>query len=325
MRTKTVFSNDELPHIWAHQSQDSGRTPNRNLYFQGDTIYSYGSHFPIARHVTHKGRRFVFFTTRDYSVTTSGHKYRVRGAIPRDVVTVYVDNVHDTPKQALDSIRKGIQKLAKGFKGLNAVQREKLGAQIMQQIRRFNELAELFGYRSRLEGKAEWRELERAHALRKETREAKRLAREQWERENPTEASRQREKRREAREAKERAELAKHHAERLFALESWRMGGSRNGYNFGGLPVATRIVDNRIETSLGASIPLAHALRVLPIVKRILERGESYQRNGHSIHLGHYVIDSISEDGTLRAGCHVISRDELTRLIGQLEECEVTA
>ena len=59
-----------------------GPQSGNNFYFDGDTIYSYGSHFPIARHVETKRGRAVLFTTRDYSVTTSGHKWTVLAALP---------------------------------------------------------------------------------------------------------------------------------------------------------------------------------------------------------------------------------------------------
>jgi hypothetical protein len=73
MRTRHVYSHDMVAHLWAHQSQDSARTANGNFFFTGDTIYSYGHHFPIARHVG----GVVLFTTRGYSVTTAGHKGHV--------------------------------------------------------------------------------------------------------------------------------------------------------------------------------------------------------------------------------------------------------
>ena len=50
-RKKHVFDTGEIPHLWAHRTQDEARNRQGNLYFTGDTIYSYGSHFPIARHV----------------------------------------------------------------------------------------------------------------------------------------------------------------------------------------------------------------------------------------------------------------------------------
>lgn len=81
---KHVFSNDEVPHIWAQQSQSSGR--GSNIFFEGETIYSYGHHFPIA---TIKGND-VFFTLRSYSVTTAKHISRTQSAIShKNIIWVY--------------------------------------------------------------------------------------------------------------------------------------------------------------------------------------------------------------------------------------------
>ena len=66
-RQKHVFDTGEIPHLWAHRTQDDARNRQGNLYFTGDTIYSYGSHFPIARHVVNEaGERAVLFTTATY-------------------------------------------------------------------------------------------------------------------------------------------------------------------------------------------------------------------------------------------------------------------
>ena len=64
---KTIFNNNELAHIWAGQKQDTGRNAIGTFYFKGTTIYSYGSHFPIA---TIDGEN-VLFTMRKYSNTTA--------------------------------------------------------------------------------------------------------------------------------------------------------------------------------------------------------------------------------------------------------------
>lgn len=69
---KTVFSNSELAHEWAYQSQNNGRTTNHSFYFEGRTIYSYGGHFPIAS-FDPNNNNVVFFTTRSYSNTTAKH------------------------------------------------------------------------------------------------------------------------------------------------------------------------------------------------------------------------------------------------------------
>jgi hypothetical protein len=93
-RKKRVFDSGEIPHLWAHRTQEEARNRQGNLYFTGDTIYSYGSHFPIARHVTNDaGERAVLLTTGTYSVTTSGHCSAVRSAIPPGIPVFHVPNV----------------------------------------------------------------------------------------------------------------------------------------------------------------------------------------------------------------------------------------
>ena len=68
---KKVFSKPEdVAHLWANRHQDEARTSGGNFYFNGDIIYSYGSHFPIAR-IMEDGT--VMFTLRTYSNTTAKH------------------------------------------------------------------------------------------------------------------------------------------------------------------------------------------------------------------------------------------------------------
>lgn len=74
---KQVFNSSEIPHIWANQTQNKARNSQGNFYFEGKTIFSYGSHFPIATVEGHD----VFLTLDTYSVTTTGHISDVRRAI----------------------------------------------------------------------------------------------------------------------------------------------------------------------------------------------------------------------------------------------------
>lgn len=65
-----------VAHNWANgvNSQYKKDTVAGSLYYEGDTIYSYGRHFPIA--VIHKDKKrgnVTFFTTRSYSNTTVKH------------------------------------------------------------------------------------------------------------------------------------------------------------------------------------------------------------------------------------------------------------
>ena len=92
-----VYPNHEIPHLWAHQTQDEARHSTGSFYFEGPTIYSYGSHFPIARHVTNeRGDRAVLFTTAHHSVTTSGHCSAVARAIPPNVPVFRVPHLRNS-------------------------------------------------------------------------------------------------------------------------------------------------------------------------------------------------------------------------------------
>lgn len=76
---KYKVSRDEVFRLWARQSQESaGEKGNRERsYFRGNTCYSYGSHFPIAKHV---GDNNVLFTLQTNSVTTADHISHARSA-----------------------------------------------------------------------------------------------------------------------------------------------------------------------------------------------------------------------------------------------------
>lgn len=90
---KTVFDNRQCAHVWAAQTQASGRSHNGNLYFEHERIYSYRKTWPLAAFTsrTHEGKRVVLLNTESVSVTTSGHLSDVRGALDGlDVYTVAV-------------------------------------------------------------------------------------------------------------------------------------------------------------------------------------------------------------------------------------------
>lgn len=71
---RNVLTTSELCHKWANMEQESGRTSTGSLFFNGSTIYSYGDHFAIAKHIVNEqGQRAVLFTERRYSNTTAKH------------------------------------------------------------------------------------------------------------------------------------------------------------------------------------------------------------------------------------------------------------
>lgn len=70
---KTVFTNSQIAHVWANQTQNEGKTANRTIFFDESGIYSYGYHFCIAKHMENEKGKFILFTNRGYSNTTAKH------------------------------------------------------------------------------------------------------------------------------------------------------------------------------------------------------------------------------------------------------------
>lgn len=80
-----------------------------------------------------------------------------------------------------------------------------------------------------------------------------------------------------------------------------------------------------LETSRGAEVPADHARRVWPVLRRLYRTGGTYVRNGHTIHIGHFALDSVDADGTMRAGCHTFTRAEIERCAALLDLPPVAA
>lgn len=74
------MNNSKLAHNWANKIKDSGK--GSNMFFEGDTIYSYGYHFPISKFITIDENTFIAFNDNNYSNSTAKHKNHVRRAIP---------------------------------------------------------------------------------------------------------------------------------------------------------------------------------------------------------------------------------------------------
>jgi len=109
-----------------------------------------------------------------------------------------------------------------------------------------------------------------------------------------------------------RAERIKAQAE---ALENWRKGDDiRNHFEI----TALRIKDDVIETSRGAKIPLEHAVKFWGLIKTWHEKGTSYVKDNHSIHLGNYCVNRFEND-VLTVGCHQIPYSEIQNIANQLQ------
>ena len=104
---KTVFNNPELTHIWANQTQSHGK--GSSMFFENDSIYSYGYHFKIAQFVINKhGEKCIFLNDRSYSNTTNKHQSLVWRAIPSEYQFYRVKEFFNDPNFATIPHRENI-------------------------------------------------------------------------------------------------------------------------------------------------------------------------------------------------------------------------
>lgn len=83
------MNNKQVALNWAarvYNGQDASRARTPHMFYDGDTIYSYGYHFPIACY--HAAQRITLLNARTYSVTTSTHQSLVRRATEGKRVSV---------------------------------------------------------------------------------------------------------------------------------------------------------------------------------------------------------------------------------------------
>jgi hypothetical protein len=278
---KTVFTDiSEVAHLWASQAQTNARNSG-NFYFNGLTIYSYGSHFPIAQ-IWDKDNHIVFFTAHSYSNTTAKHKGCVKYAINhKKVFTVPAVDLnykwdqnekHEKNKNYyLNTIEELIKKQKKARKYNYMPEIESL-------LNEFKEYIDLFKLSSKLL-KAEKELL---------TIDVNTL----FEGCNFTEL----------REKKEKQKTAKQIAENKKWLFNW--SGLKLKYKANKVYLRYNSVTDEIETTKSAKVPAREA----KILYDRIQAGKDIK----GFKIGYYTVISIN--GVLKIGCHEIERDEINRI-----------
>lgn len=312
-RVKTVYPTSEIPHLWFHglgNGQTSARNAAGNLYFEGPyeeaRIFSYGRHYEIARKVTNKRGTAVLFNLEGSTVTTEKQKGFVRQAIPNGTSLFYIPELTGNSVsnrmhvRSLDSYAKRIESaLLRAARAKSSWAKESNHDSAKQLTEERNAYVVFFGLRNKALGPVP--ELDSKAVQQIKAREAQRIK----------QISEETKKR----NAERAAKLAED-------IELWKSGRLAYGH-FPNTPAMLRVSGDEVETSLGARVPLSHAKRALVLVRAVVSRGETWQTNGHTCHLGNYKLERIEADGTLRAGCHLIARDEWERVAPQIEAAQV--
>lgn len=276
---KHVFTDiSHIAHLWANQLQDSARNSG-NFYFEGKTIFSYGSHFPIARHVTNeRGENAVLFTERGYSVTTSKHISVVRQAASHlNLIYCCHPSVADHSNNFTFWVNEAE---AFGQKLLKAKKPEIYLSEIAQIAQRVNKYAAFFDLTIPETLQAALSIGNKAEFLQYKDKK------EEFEKQEKLRAQKELEKR----HKKELAKWLKFETHRLYV---------HNGLDY----LRLNVTDKRIETTQAVQIPLE-------IGKRFWQSLKSGK-----VQVGHKILDYTvnSINGTVKIGCHTFKTDYLLK------------
>jgi hypothetical protein len=293
---KKVFSsNATLAHVWASQSQETGKA--NSMFFQGTEIYSYGRHYCIAKLFG----KVALVNSNGYSNSTAKHTRHVRRAITHlatfDVPNVYnptaQENITYLANQVADSMKHLI-------KCLNVCTWNDKGEiyevdRIQHAVKKFNLYCETFNIQDSItldeETLADLKAIHAEKLVKTKLREAARTARQAVE-------YAERQKANEARWAKEELEYKE-------SVKAWKLfQGSIKGYSD---QVFLRINQekNLVETSRGADVPLDEALS---LIMRI-NRNEAVQ----GVKIGSFEVKELTPSH-LVIGCHNIPLEEMNKV-----------
>ncbi len=302
-RVRTVFPSSEVAHRWASNLNWEGyNAGTKNFYFYQGTIFSYGSHFPIARHViTRKGERIILFTTRSYSSTTAGHKCDVRRAIPKDVPVFHVHGVYaDTKAEHRDNLKRIEEEALELVKQAGRARSRKslLLNEALGLIQSGNAYAEAVGLKERISSPGEGDLASWAANIQEEARIA-------LERANAKA------------EARQRKELK----EWELRLKDWQEGKEVDYRSVARDPRTdhcfVRVSRGKyLQTSLGMTIPMAEVMPVLETLRQsavpqAFKEGEKVVTGGFQIQDWEGTI--VWHEKVFQIGCHTIDFAEIER------------
>ena len=285
---KTKGNNSDVAHFWANQNQDSLSNANGSFYYNDDIIFSYGSHFPIARIIDN----IVLFTTGSYSNTTAKHMNHVHHAIShKKIFTVsnvrasgenqHLSNFIDYNERFTDTIKQAVR--ARSNKSWLLEAAENLANEA-------NEYAKYFDL-----------DIVPIDATKLDMDSIKETLKQ---------------------EKIEKAKQAKIKAKQLLIdqadnIEKWR-NGERVYSSLYSLPCMLRINKEKatIETSQGANIPLSFAPKLWRYIQRCIINKTVF--NG-GLKVGYYLLNKIDKNGNIKVGCHNIKYSELLNIAKQLK------
>lgn len=294
---RTLSNSDEVCHYWANQTQFEGTAGN--MFFRDSMIFSYGEHFCIAR-ILPSGA--ALFTLRGYSPSTSRHISKARSAA-RHRATLFCNNPAGTARENMDAARDAMNDALSAAEKPRTRQATRDGhkAEALRIAERAN------AYLAALpEQESAGQTLIDISAL--ESVRAELIAAEQ------------------AREQIKREQFEARKNDLLEALQEWRDGKIITRRGLYELPPALRLSAEHwnelghkspatVQTSHGAEIPVPDALKLWPIIRRVMSGDKDYSPGAP---IGSYRLTKINTDGSIIVGCHAIAHSEIAHIASLL-------
>lgn len=272
---KKVNTPENVAHLFANQLQSEARTQTNNFYFYDKNIYSYGSHFCIAKFVD---ANTLLFTERGYSNTTAKHINHVWNATShiKKIHCAYPTGSHEQNfNYWLIEAENNISKLKYARKP------EKYLSELNHIKDKVNEYAQYFGIDTPLTLENALKITDKAEIIAYLETKQKTIDAEK--------------KRKEAEAKKEhKTQLKKWKAFEIYSLYQ------RNGFDY------LRKDSENFQTSQGVKIPIAIGLRFYNnIINKTIKAGDKFLD---------YTINEVN-DKLIKIGCHTITLKEINTIV----------
>jgi hypothetical protein len=297
------FKTDEIFHAWAHQTHEAGECPAR-VSFEGPILYSYSTAIGAIVKAA-DGTDVYLFDATSYSMTTSQHQGGMRQAVPHSAKKFRVPGLSESYSrvdlaQIVKSWTREVEKLLEDSHASREPKKSRLLGEAGLIVQTMGEFIEVFDLKDQTLPELPADKMELGFYM---GRVAARKA----------EAERERER---------KATLAnrgfKAIAKRM--LKDWLTGEITHLNHAHLIPTELRIVDDTVETTRGVSFPVAHAKLGLRLVEAVMARGKEWTANGEQCRLGFFRIEKIEANGTVTAGCHVVTWAAISRIADQIRE-----
>lgn len=289
---KQVFNNRQLAHVWAQQSQAEGRNSSRSMFFEGNTIYSYGYHYAIATMYFKGLEKLVLVNEHGYSNITGKQRNDVLRAIK---YTNYIYVPRPTNLECEDNETHLYNQVMSNIDALMSIRTKNTSFDWLE-----NSIKNLNLYLSFI-GKPSFKLDDVYYDTLKEINKIR------------IDRNFENEQKKQLKLEKENRLLKEEHATYVAQWLSGQQVTKRIKWDLFKTDFKNaeliRIKPNNpdiVETNQGAEVPLSHALRLLKLVlNKEAKQGER---------VGHFTVDKV-EDKTLKIGCHVINIDQAKEVL----------